>query len=270
MNFSSYSSLQKTVCLDLKNATYKDLYTWFSLNKTAETTRLYIEKIIKHNDNAPYESAKTERVYLQGDFVIAKAFENHDMKIEICDFFMDELKKIPLIENGEAKKHIILFMDNFIKNSRWEMSESCFMNLVQYQKRINYTDSLFLSQTIAFDIANYDLRLKEILDTKRYKPVYCELKRQYPNIKILGNFIVQKMYYYNQVPVAFSAKLSGTDSEEQWFWSDQFTESLLYLVPTPLVVPESDLSLNGILDKINEYGLPYLTTNEITFLEKNK
>ena len=78
------------------------------------------------------------------------------------------------------------------------------------------------------------------------------------------------MYYYNQVPVAFSAKLLGTNSEEQWFWSDQFAESLLYLVPTLLVVPESDLSLNAILDKINEYGLPYLTNNEINLLEKYK
>lgn len=270
MNFSSYSSLQKIVCLDLKNATKKDLYSWFSINKTAEKTRLYIEQIINNNNNAPYESAKIERIYLQGDFVLAKTFENHDMKVEICDFFMEELKKIPLIQNEEAKKHITLFMDNFIKTSKWEMSECCFINLVQCQKKTTFSESLFLNQTIAFDIANYNLKLNEILDPKRYKPVYCELKRQYPNMKILANFIVQKMYYYNQVPVAFSAKLLGTNSEEQWFWSDQFAESLLYLEPILLAVPESDLSLNAILDKINEYGLPYLTTNEINLLEKYK
>lgn len=270
MNFSSYSSLQKTVCLDLKNATYKDLYTWFSINKTAKTTRLHIEQIIKYNDIAPYESAKTERVYLQGDFVIAKAFENQDMKVEICDFFMEELKNIPLIENDEAKKYITQFMDNFIKNSRWEMSESCFMNLLEYQENTNGSAFLFLNQTIAFNITNSNLKLKEILEPKRFKPVYCELKRQYPNMKILDNFIVQKMYYYNQVPVAFSAKLLSTDNDEQWFWSGQFEDSLLYLVPTPLVVTESDLSINAILDKINKYGLPYLTTNEINVLEKNK
>ena len=270
MNFSSYSAFQNTVCINLKNATNNDLFTWFSINKTSETTRLKIEQIIKENEVAPYESAKIESLYLLGDLIIAKSYENYEMKVEIDVFFMNELKNISIIENVDDEKYISIFMNNFIKNHKWEMSESCFINLIQYKKKSNTSNSLFLSKTIAFDIANYNLRLKEILDPKRFKPVYCELKRQYPKMKILANFIVQKMYYHNQVPVAFSAKLLETDSDEQWFCSDQFIESLLYLVPTPLVVPESDLSLNAILDKINEYGLPYLTSNEINFLENIK
>lgn len=270
MQFLNYSSLQNIVCLDIKNATNKDLYTWCSLNKIPEITKSFIEQIIKDNNNAPYESAKIEILYLHRDFVFAKKFENYTMNLEIFDFFMEELKNIPLIDNETAKKSITLFMDNFMKNNKWEMGETFFMNLLEYQENKNELEILFLNKTIAFDVSSYNLKLKEILDPKRYKPVHNKLRNLYPNMKILGNVIVQKMYYYNRVPIAFSAKLLGTDHEEQWFWCDHFVESLRYLVPTPLVVPECDLSINAILDKINEFGLPYLTTNEREFLEKHK
>ena len=270
MDFTDYFTYQETVCLDLKNATSENLYTWFSVNETIETTRLQIDQIVKDNATAAYESAKIENLYLQGDHIIAKSFENYNFKLEMCAVFMDELKNIPLIENDEAKKYSTHFMDNFMKSRRCQMSEVCFLNLMHFQETNNTSEFLFLNQTIAFDIANYKLRLDELFLSGGFKPIYSKLKRQFPTMKILSNLIVQKMYYHNRLPVAFSAKLLGTDLKEQWFWSGDFEYALQFLEPVPLAVPESDLSLNGILDKINDYGLPYLTVNEITFLEDFK
>ena len=267
MKYFNYSLLQNIVCLDIKNATNKDLFTWLSLNETTEITKSHIEYLIKKNNSETCESKKTESIYLQNNFIIAKSFENYQMNLCFSEFFMDELKNLPVIKNKKAKEFINLFMDNLMTNDKWDMKEYYFMNLIQYQENKNYSNNLFLNQTIAFDVSEYNLRLKEILNPKKFKPAYCELKRLYPEMKIVCNFIVQKMYYHKQLAIAFSAKLTGTDIE-QWFWSDHFEESLLFIKPIPLVVPECELTINAILDKINEYGLPYLTTNEIKFLEK--
>ncbi len=61
MKFFNYSLLQNIVCLDIKNATNKDLYTWLSLNETTEITKSHIEYLIKKNNSETCESKKNRK-----------------------------------------------------------------------------------------------------------------------------------------------------------------------------------------------------------------
>lgn len=269
MKFINYSSIQNIVCLDVKNAVNNDIYTYFMMNKLSESTKSYIEYLLKQNIVEFCESERIECIYLHNDLVLAITYENYEMNMKFENLFIGELKKLPIISDSKAQKFINLFMENLMTNHKWDMKESYFMNLLQFQNRNEESEVLFLNQTAAFNVSSYNLKLIEILSPKKFKPAYCELKRLYPEMKIVNNLIVQKMYFYKQLPIAFSAKLLGTNIE-QWFWSDQFEESLLLIEPIPLVVPECELTVNAILDKINYYGLPYLTANEINFLENYK
>ena len=62
---------------------------------------------------------------------------------------------------------------------------------------------------------------------------------------------------------------SDTDIEK-WFWSDQFELALRFIEPETLAIPECALTIDAILDKINEYGIECLSDEELNFLENNK
>ena len=179
---------------------------------------------------------------------------------------------MPSITNPEAIPTIEKFMDNLIQNHNMEMNEYLFMELFKYQESYFENNDLipfFLNQTIVINIPEYGLTLYEILGPNKYKPVFSELKQSYPDRKINKNFIVQKMYYHKQLPIAFSAKLNDTDIEK-WFWSDQFELALRFIEPETLTIPKCALTIDAILDKINEYGIECLSDEELNFLQLNK
>ena len=106
--------------------------------------------------------------------------------------------------------------------------------------------------------------MHEIICSKNFKTIHNYLKNKYPNIKILSNFIVHKMYYLKDLFIACSGIVNGTD-EEIWFWSDQYRESLLYS-KTVYINENQTLSVNQILNKVMKVGMDGLTKEELKIL----
>ena len=127
-----------------------------------------------------------------------------------------------------------------------------------------------MEHIFGFEIASYNLKMFDMLSARIYKPIHNDLRNKYPGTKIINNFLIQKIYYLKSIPIAFSAKLIGTNEEEKWFWSEHYLEDLKNIEPVYLNSLLPSYSIDLILDKINEKGIDNLTKEELEFLNSNK
>lgn len=272
MNNFTNSALKNIVCLDIINANKKDLSNWFLINNNyEEITKDYVYQTIEKNKAEIEKSNKIAHIFLHDSFCVATANEDNLNELELVDTLLNELKELPTIKTGEMKKEIDYFMTNLIEKNRMKMSEIIYFKLHNYINEnlnpIQYKIPFFFEDIVCFEMYPFNLKMFEIIGSKNYKPVHNYLRSKYPNIKILDNFIVQKMYYLKNLFVACSGKVNGTD-EEVWFWSDQYRE-LLFYTKTIYVNENQTLSIDQISNKVMKVGMDSLAKEELEILNSN-
>lgn len=270
-----YGALKDVVCLDLSNGTIENLQNYFKLNTNLQSvTKQYLEENLERNLTKVDASDRVVRIYLYDSFVIATSKFKNEQDVIIEDSFIDEIKKLPIIKESDGLEVVQQFMGNLINNNVVRMDEITHLKLFNYYTQnlnpIKYKIPFFMEHIFGFEIASYNLKMYDMLSPRIYKPIHNDLRNKYPDTKIINNFLIQKIYYLKSIPIAFSAKLIGTNEEEKWFWSEHYLEDLKNIEPIYLTTLFPSYSIDLILDKINEIGINNLTKEELEFLNSNK
>lgn len=270
-----YDALKDVVCLNLSNGTIENLHSFFKLNTNLQSiTKQYLEETLERNLTEVDASNRVVRIYLYDSFVIATSKEINEQNIIIEDSFIDEIKKLPIIKESDGLEVVQQFMESLMNDNVVRMDEITHLKLFNYYiQNLNppkYKIPFFMEHIFGFEIASYNLKMYDMLSARIYKPIHNDLRNKYPDTKIINNFLIQKIYYLKSIPIAFSAKLIGTNEEEKWFWSEHYLEDLKNIEPIYLTTLFPSYSIDLILDKINEKGIDNLTKEELEFLNSNK
>lgn len=243
MEFSYHNPLSKVICLDVSKATIFELEKFVKENDYVQPITIeYLENIIENNKTNPDNLENIIRVYLHDSFAIAitkqKMLNTYD-DIEVSNIFLEELKELPLITHHNCQEEIESFEIRLMKNDKVRMTEIMYLKFYQFYKTklfpTKYKIPFFFEHLIAIDVSHFNLKMKEIAAAATFKSIYSDIKLRNPETKIINNLLVQKMYYFQSLLLAYSVKLIGTEEPETWFWSDHYIEELLNIAPTYLV-----------------------------------
>lgn len=275
MNKNSDTTLSTAIRLKIAQATMEDLQAFLYDHPYLENaTQIYLKCTLQNVINGNYDE-KIEDIFLHDSFVMGSINEGDSYQLDVTDFLLDEVQKIPCITSNELVDTVDKFMYNFKVNHKVDMNEVMQLMIGDYYcqnyKRPNYKIPLFVGGLIGIDVAKYEIRMKDITSTNSFKKTYNQYKQIYPNTKIVKNLIIHKMYYLKELLVAISVKFKGHE-EENWYWTDYYRERLEMLTPTVLKEYSKNYrpTLNSILDKINLSGIQSLNTIEQEFLNNFK
>lgn len=262
-------SNHKIFAIDLSNATIENLENWFITANyiTADSTKDFIRFRVKDDENE-----------LQLLFIINDTFFGTVTKLEypnivIDSWFTDEFVEycIPIkLSENELYRSVII---DWIFNCHTTRAKTAF-ELRQLQKYTADFDKMLFPhftscvtcigvEELGFNLGEFFLPLNQ-----KFKAIYSEFRQYYPKTKFLKEVKLTKIYILEKYILGYSFRLAN-EPYEHFFCNIHFEDLMFQLTPYKFDILK-ELSLNDVLDKINNVGIENLTQEERVILQNHK
>lgn len=258
---SNYSNtVSKVMCIDLLNSSWDDIHNYCLISNSANGLKMYLKHLHNSLHNDLFNKSNPHLIYIENDYVIGTKRYRTDVTqfmlggVEILpDTSIDKLDKsiFSTIESELVATNKLLF-----SNKMYVLFNNHFSSLLQNKKY----DTIFFDAHIEVSkelVLSYD----ELCSKFNFTIAFLNCKNQ-PKT---SEFVLNKMYFKNNLPIVFVFK----NSEELEFmgWNRHFLLTLQEVSPVDLSFMDKKGTLNSILDKINHAGLSSLNSDEISFLD---
>ncbi len=253
------------IALNLQSAELENLETWFLKTYliSSDATKNYIKHLLSNNlaiDNP------TDYVFLINDTVLGTSYKNNCSEIQYCDFLIDDfvlLKPIPLSELQLYRSVIIDWIFNYHKKN--QLVFNAIQSLQEFETN-KHRFPHFSSCVCVIDAFDLGFKLNDffIPSNQKFEAIQQFFKTQYQTEKVLKSVNLTKVFFLDQFILGFSFQMEER-TEELFFWNMQLDEQLLLRDKITFAAPIS-LTIDGLLDKINNNGFESLTIEEMNFL----
>ena len=260
------NSTSKIIALDLQNATLENLENWFCTNDyiTAETTKEFIRFRVKDEEN------QFQRIFVINDTFFGIVSKDNLLNIDIPNWFSDEFQEncIPIqIKDIEQYRSVII---DWIFNTHKTRTHTG-IELKAFQKFTQDFDLMmfphFTSCITCVDVEELGFNLKEFFQplNQKFKAIHSEFRKYYPKANYLKDVKLTKIYIIEKYILGYNFRLEN-EPYEHFFYNIHF-EDLMYQL-TPFRFDQvKELTLDSILEKINQVGIDNLTQEECDFLK---
>lgn len=257
---SNYSlAVSNVICIDLLNASKEDLHNYFIISNTPEVLKLYLNHLYAKLHDDLFDNSNPHLIYIEDNYIVGT--RRHEDSIQKMALGHTEILPDTCVDNLD--KSIFPLMENILlKNKNLQFTEDLTF-IFKDHFREQLTNEKY--STIFID-AHIEVSSSLAIH-------YSELCKQYNlTIEFLDcvnkpntiHFTLHKIYYKNQLPVIFVFKtLEGL---EFMGWNKEYLVALHHLSPVNQISIDNTVTLNVILDKINNSGISSLNNEELSFL----
>ncbi len=253
------------IALNLINAVSENLESWFletdliNDNNTKIHIRKYLEEILILDN-------PVNCVFLINDIILGTSNKNNCLEIEYCDFLIDDLVLLKPISLKKLELYRSVIIDwIFNHHKKNELVFKAVQSLQEFETD-KYLFPNFTSCVCVIDALDLGFKLNDFFVplNKKFKAIYQFFKAHYPTDTILKSVNLTKVFFIDQFVLGFSFQMEGT-VVEHFFWNIHLDEQLLLMDKITFDKP-IQLTVDSLLDKINQRGIESLSETEMNFL----
>lgn len=265
-----FSPKPQIISLDLRNAQINGFENWLS-----DTNEIKNPKTISHIktliENQSTDENPVALLYVLNGEIFAQTFHNDYLNICFSEELLSDILKLEAITAKDIKPYSETLVDLIEQNPKKDNGQNkLVMTLQKYEEDYCYEYPDFITQVAVIDISPLSMKLKDLfrpLDFK-FKRIHSYFKQKYPNRKILHDVIIRKVYLLHEMILGFVFCMKDTN-DEKFFWNF-YAEDYLNYVERITFDPMFGITINDVLDKINQNGIESLTEQEQNFLNNQQ
>lgn len=262
MNCNQY----KIIALDIHNAIIDNLESWFVETDliNCSVTKNQIRKLV--NEEKITEDS-IHCVFLINDIIIGTS-NNSYFEIKYSNFLIDDLMLLKPISLSQLELYRSVIIDwIFNQHNQNEFAFQAIQSL-QVTETEKYQFPNFTNFACAIDVIDLGFKLNDFFIplNQKFKSIHQFFSKHYQTNKILKNVNLTRVFLVDKLILGYSFQMEGS-FEEHFFWSIFLEEHLFFMDKFTFTNP-LDLTVDGLLDKINLKGIESLTEAEVKFLSK--
>lgn len=259
--FLNYSTtVSNIVCIDLLNSSKEDIINYCAIENASDGLRMYLKHLHTTLHRNLSNKFNPHLVYIENDYILGTT----RYRLAINKFLLGGLEVLPDAGIDKWDKTIFPLIEKELYNNN----------------SLQFTDS---------HLSLFNVIYKEMLDSKKYNTAFMHAHIEISdvlqlncndlceNYKLAITFLdcvnqpekslltLHKIYYKNKLPIIFVFK---TQEGLQFIgWNNSFLSELINKQPLNLYKISKQVTLDAILDKINDNGMTNLNTDELIFLK---
>lgn len=263
------NSNHKIIALDLQNATIENLNHWLITADfiTSEATKNYIRNRVKDEENT------IQIIYIINDFLFGTTSKEDYPLIDIPEYLINDIVEycIP-IQLSEIESYRSVIID-WIFNTNTAKPKTAY-EIKPFQKyTVDFDEMIFpnfISCVTSIDVEELGFKLKEFFQplNQKFKAIHSEFNKYYPRTQYLHEVKLTKIYILEKYILGYSFRLENEPYEH--FFYNIHLESLLHQIIPFQFDDKPKLTVDNILEKINQVGIEKLTNEEQEFLKNLK
>ncbi len=258
-------SQKNIIALNLQNAILDNLESWFVETDliNCSDTKDYIRKHVK---NSPTYDDTTDCIFLISNTVLGISNNNGYAEIIYSDFLINDLILLHPISIAQLELYRSVIIDwIFNPHNKNELAFKAIQSLQEFEVD-QHKFSNFSSYVCVIDAVDLGFKLNDFFlpVNQKFKAIHQFFKTQYQTNNVLKKVNLTKVFFIDQYILGFTFQMEG-NSEEHFFWNIRLDEQLLSMDKISFDAP-IQLTVDGLLDKINWNGIESLTDTEMIFL----